>query len=63
MPMRTSKWFDLDIGEWIPDEAATARDDTQSLLLRLVSEQQRTNDLLAELLRLQRLQKPVYKAK
>lgn len=63
MPVQASTWFDLDLGIWIPDDPVSQQDEMQSLLLRIFLEQRRTNDLLAEMLRLQRPQKPMIKAK
>lgn len=54
MPTRASAWFDLDHDEWIPDEPVSEQEEMHSMLLKLFLEQRRTNDLLAELLRLQR---------
>lgn len=54
MPTRAYAWFDLDLDEWIPDEPVSEQNDMHSMLLKLILEQRRTNDLLAELLRLQR---------
>ena len=41
----------------MPDEPLSAQDDMHSMLLKHVLEQRRTNDLLTELLRLQKLPK------
>lgn len=57
MPTSASTWFDLDLDKWIPDEPVREHDELQSMLLKLFLEQRRTNDLLGELLRLQRLPK------
>lgn len=57
MPTRASSWFDLDLDKWIPDEPLSEQDVIQATLIRLVMEQRRTNDLLSELLRLQRTPK------
>ena len=54
MPTRDSAWFDLDLDQWVPDEPASEADDMHSMLLKLFLEQRHTNDLLAELLRLQK---------
>lgn len=54
MPTRASAWFDLDLDEWIPDEPVSEQDNMHAMLLKIFLEQRRTNDLLAELLRLQR---------
>lgn len=57
LPTSASAWFDLDRDQWMPDEPLSAQDDMHSMLLKLVLEQRRTNDLLTELLRLQKLPK------
>lgn len=54
MPTRASGWFDLDLDEWISDEPVSDKDDMHAMLLNIFLEQRRTNDLLAEMLRLQR---------
>lgn len=54
IPTRTSGWFDLDHDEWISEEPVGDENDTPSMLLKIFLEQRRTNDLLAEMLRLQR---------
>lgn len=54
MPTPASGWFDLDLDEWVPDGPVSDKEDTNSMLLKLFLEQRRTNDLLAEMLRLQR---------
>lgn len=56
IPGRNSGWFDLDRGEWLEHEPVSQHDETQSMLLRLLVEQRRTNDLLSEMLKMQRLQ-------
>lgn len=53
-PTRASGWFDLDLDKWIPDEPICEHDEMHVMLLKLVLEQRRTNDLLGELLKLQR---------
>lgn len=58
VPSAESEWFDLDAQAWIADEPVRGEDAMHELLLRMVLEQKRTNDLLAEMLRLQRPQKP-----
>lgn len=57
VPSAQSQWFDLRTCTWVPDVPARDEDDMPALLLRMVLEQKRTNDLLAELLRLQKPQK------
>lgn len=59
VPSAASQWFDLDSGNWVSDERAWGEDDMRGLLLRMLLEQTRTNDLLTEMLRLQRPQRQV----
>jgi hypothetical protein len=54
IPSKTSEWFDLDCGKWIPDEPPSTSNEIHSILLKLYLEQRRTNDLLVELLNQQR---------
>lgn len=63
IPGRNSTWFDLDRCEWMQHEPVSQHDETQTMLLRLFLEQRRTNDLLAEMLKLQRLQRPVQQSR
>ncbi|SDH05009.1 MBL fold metallo-hydrolase [Propionivibrio dicarboxylicus] len=58
VPTRASAWFDLDLDKWISDEPISEMDELRSMLLRLFLEQRRTNDLLAETLKLQRPPRP-----
>ena len=57
VPAAESRWFDLDAQAWVDDEPVRREDAMQELLLRMVLEQKRTNDLLAEMLRVQRTHK------
>ena len=54
LPQRGLQWFDLDGAEWQPPEPVNQQEDPQELLLRLLMEQRRTNDLLMELIQLNR---------
>lgn len=51
VPGRDRRWLDLKTGQWLPHEPESLEETRDQLLIRLYSEQRRTNDLLAELLR------------
>ena len=61
-PTHLSGWFDFDIDEWVVDDPSSAQEDMNSMLLKLLLEQRRTNDLLAEMLRMQRISRPAFKS-
>lgn len=50
IPNGHSGWFDLDLDRWAPDESPRIDEAMGSVLRRILAQQQRTNDLLAELL-------------
>ncbi len=52
LPTKEVRWFDLDQEKWLPADAFKEHDDLHELQLKLLMEQRRTNDLLAELIRL-----------
>lgn len=54
LPVRDSRWFDLDSGQWLAPESDSPDETRDQLLIQLYMEQRRTNDLLAELLRVTR---------
>jgi metallo-beta-lactamase family protein len=54
LPQRGLQWFDLDGAAWLPPEPFNQQEDPQEFLLRLLMEQRRTNDLLMELIQLNR---------
>ncbi len=51
VPRRDHCWFDLNAGIWLEPTFDVYKESQEELLARLYSEQRRTNDLLAELLR------------
>lgn len=54
LPQRGLQWFDLEGAAWLPSEPFNQQEDPQELLPRLVMVQRRTNDLLMELIQLNR---------